>query len=285
MQPHNEHSGPQVNDALGWEISRQQAQAYLECGEKEVARALGRPVDVRLEQGRPAERIVALASELGAEVTVLGNHGERSGPACDLGSTVQQVLAVARSSVLIARASPVAPATVHPKRLLVPLDGSLRSESVLPAAVRIANGHGAEILLVHVVQEPLPTGLLRAAEDMDLARELAVRLECGARTYLERLRQQLAHEVTAAHALVMRRANERQCLLEISQTEGCDLIVLSAHGAACDSARSFGSVTSYLLANATVPLLVLQDVPEDGLRRTTTPLPPPLRARYAPESV
>jgi nucleotide-binding universal stress UspA family protein len=289
MQPRHEHAGPQAADALSWEISRKEAQAYVERLEKEVTAALGRPIAARLEQGRPAERIVDLAHELGADLTVLGSRGEGGGSALTLGSTVQQVLALARSSVFIAHSSPTIPGEVAPRRILVPLDGSLRTESVLPTAARIAGAHGAEILLVHIVQEPLPTALLRDADDMKFARRLADRLEVRARRYVDELQQQLAHEVASVHTLVVRHANEYQCLLEISQKARSDLIVLSAHGSGCDSTQSFGSVTAYLLTHSMVPLLVLQDLPASEV--SAVPLadaslaPPPLRASYAPGNV
>jgi nucleotide-binding universal stress UspA family protein len=289
MPARHGQAGPQSNDALGWEISRQEAQGYLERIEKQTSTALGRPVDVRLEQGRPAERIVDVAHDLGAYLSVLASRGDGGGSALTLGSTVQQVLALARGSVFIAHTSSSVPAVIAPKRILVPLDGSLRTESVLPTAARIAAAHGAELLLVHIVQEPLPTGLLRAADDMDFARKLAQRLESGARRYLAELQEQLAHEVASVRTLVVRHSNEYQCILEISQKEETDLVILSAHGSGCDSTQSFGSVTGYLLTHSMVPLLVLQDLPSSDLHpiqqvdgRTT---PPSLRASYAPGGV
>jgi hypothetical protein len=88
--------------------------------------------------------------------------------------------------------------------------------------------------------------------------------------------------------LVVRHANEYQCLLEISQKEQADLVVLSAHGSGCDSTQSFGSVTAYLLTHSVVPLLVLQDLPAKELH-TIQHLdekltPSSLRASYAPEN-
>ncbi len=62
MQPRHAHD----TNALDWEIARQQARAHLERLEHEAAQALGRPVDIRLEQGHPAERIVEVARELHA---------------------------------------------------------------------------------------------------------------------------------------------------------------------------------------------------------------------------
>ena len=287
MQPRNGGGGPHTTDALGWEISRQDARAYLERIGLETTRAVGRPVDIRLEQGHPAERIVGLARELGADLTVLGSHGDGGVTAWNLGITVQQVLAMTRGSVFIARSSPVAPSVVIPKRILVPLDGSLRTESVLPTVARIARAYGTEILLVHVVQAPIASSVLRAGAELELAKDLAAQLESSARRYLQSVRDRLAHEAPAVRTLVVRHPNERQGLLEVAQQEHTDLVVLSAHGAACDPAQSFGSVTAHLLTHSLVPLLVLQDLPYQVERPNgfADQLAPPLRASYSPEAV
>lgn len=290
MQPHQVRTGPQASDALGWEISRQEAQGYLERWEREASQAFGHAIDVRLEQGHPAERIVELARELSADLTVLGSHGEAASTQWSLGSTVQQVLALSRGSVFVVHSStPMASSLASPARILVPLDGSLRSESVLPTAVRVAETFGAELLLVHVVQEPLTSSVLYSVEDLELARTLAAHLEISARAYLERLAQTLTPpDTTTVRTLVVRHASPHQCLLDMSQDENADLIVVSAHGSTCDSARSFGNVTASLLTHSKGPVLVLQDLPECGPYRAdrsdSTAPPPPLRASYAPEN-
>lgn len=287
MHPYQEHPGPQTTDALCWEISRQEARAYLERKQQEASQALGRSIDVRLEQGHPAERIVWLARELDADLTMLGSHGEGGVTAWNLGSTVQQVLAVMQGSVFIAHSSSAAPSVVIPKRILVPLDGSLRTESVLPTVARIANAYGAELVLAHVVEEPIASSVLRAGEELELAAALAARLEASAARYLVSVRDRLAHEVPAVRTLVVRHANERQGLLEMSQQEHVDLVVLSAHGVACDPARTFGSVTAHLLTHSAIPVLVLQDLPHglERLNERAERLAPPLRASYPPEAV
>jgi nucleotide-binding universal stress UspA family protein len=67
------------------------------------ARDLGLEADVKVELGRPARRIVALAESLPASLIVLGTHG-RSGPSrWALGSVTEQVLRVASVPLLIAR--------------------------------------------------------------------------------------------------------------------------------------------------------------------------------------
>ncbi len=284
MQPLHEHSGAHITDPLGWEVARREASAYLEALARTAREAWGLSVDCRIEQGRPAERIIAIAQEIGAELTVIGSHGESGLAAWNLGSTAQQILAVSRGSVLLAHAASPAPRVVTPTRILVPLDGSPRTESVLPTAVRIAAAHGAEVLLVHVVAEPLQTAVLHAG-DLDVARDLAARLESRAKRYLEHLRERLPRE-TRVRTLVARHVDERQSLLEISQQEQIDLVVLSAHGSVCNPSRPFGSVTHHLLAHSTIPLLVLQDLPEAELERVgedeEARSAPALRASYPP---
>ena len=288
MQPAVDRSGAPTTDALGWEISRQEAMTYLGRHETAAAQASGQPVGVRLEQGHPAERIVAIAREVGADLTVLGSYGEGGVTSWNLGSTVQQALAVSRGSVLVARSTSVTPGVVAPKRILVPLDGSLRTESVLPTVARIANANAADVLLVHVVPEPLPSALLRDPADLALAQDLAGRLETRAKQYLEGLRDQLARDVASVRTLVLRNADERQSLLEIMRREGIDLVVLSAHGGTCNPARTFGSVAAHLLSHSMVSLLVLQDLPESELRHAPEEgeqAAPALRSSHPPAAL
>jgi nucleotide-binding universal stress UspA family protein len=285
MDPPRERSGLQTTDVLDWEISRQEACAYLERLEREGTEALGREVDIRLEQGHPAERITAVARELDADLTVIGSQGERGVVAWRLGSTAQQVLSVARGSVLVARSGSASPAAVSPKHILVPLDGSVRAESVLPTAVRIASANEAELLLAFVMREPVPTSILHTPGDLAAARELTDRLEISGKQYLEGLRVQLQREGASVRTLVLRDGDERQALLEISRTERSDLVILSAHGSTCNPALTTGSVTAHLLTHSLIPLLVLQDLPDSGPRGPEADQRAPAPRSSHPETV
>ena len=268
MHPHGNHVGPRSYDALSWEISRQEARSYLDRLAKQLATALGAPVDIRLEQGSPAQRIAELVRELGAEVTVLG--GRAKDPAQAGGGIAQQVLALAPGSVLIAHsAGGLAGSTLQ--RVLVPLDGSRRAEAVLPLAARMALAHHAELLLIHIVQEPRSTALMELSGGLNLALQLASCLQTGARRYLGQLQRQLIQNGIAARMLVMRHANERQCLLQLVQPGQSELVVLSAHGATCDAERSFGGFIAHLMGASTVPMLVLQDLPARDARTVQVP--------------
>ena len=114
-----------------------------------------------------------------------------------------------------------------------------------------------------------------------VARDLATRLEAGAKRYLEGLRDQLGREGASVRTLVLRNADERQSLFDLSQRERSDLIVVSAHGSTCNPALTCGSVTAHLLLHSTVPLLVLQDLRDYELRgQKREQSAPPLRGLY-----
>ena len=265
LKPPHETDSPRPTDALAWDIVTRQASAYVEALARETAKE-GVVVDSRVEQGQPAERIASLTGELRADLVVLGSHGDgqgENGPmAWNLGSTAEQVLAVARRSVLVARGASFSQEAWVPTRILVPLDGSLRSESVLPVVARLASAHRAEVLLAHVVVEPAVTAILRAEADLEMARDLATRLEGHAARYLDGLRHRLGHQGIDTRTVVVRHPDERRTLLDLMRTQAADLVVLTAHGSTCNPAWPFGSVTAHLLAHSSLPLLVMQDVPE-----------------------
>jgi nucleotide-binding universal stress UspA family protein len=291
MRHHVEHADGLANDALDWEISRQEVRGYLERVGGVIATALGRPVDVKIEQGHPATRIVEVAQELSADLIVLSSHGESASPTWTLGSTAQQVVASTNISVFVAHADTGRSPPESPEHILVPLDGSLRAESVLPTAALLARVGGGEILLAHVVQEPLQSALLNNPEDLALAQTLATRLHANAQRYLTRLQMVLLRDVEniSVRTIVTQHPSERQCLLELTRREHASLIVLSAHGTGCDAARAFGNVTTHLLTHSTVSLLVLQDLPDHPHHERTNPHAyaeqPLLRASFASETV
>ena len=272
MEPPHKRSEPHAFDAVGWEIARQEAVIYLQRLEKQTAEASGQPVDSRVEQGHPAERIRVTGRELSADLTVLGPYGEGGAVRWGLGSTAQQVLARPQGSVLVAHAA-TRLGVFAPHRILVPLDGSPRTESTLPTVVRLAKESGAEVHLAHVVPELVPSGVLRSPEDVEMAANLGKRLEAQAQAYLNDLRNTLAREIHTVTATVTREVDPSRSLLELSQRERIDLIVLSAHGSTCNRERTFGSVTTYLLTHSTVPLLALQDLRESDDALSNQPLP------------
>jgi nucleotide-binding universal stress UspA family protein len=249
-------------DALEWQIGKREMAQYL-ADTRDSLGSLPGEVLTELTQGYPAEQIVAMGREIGADLTILSSRGESGEDGCELGSTAQHVFALAPGSVLLAQ--PTGAAHVPPRRFMVALDGSTRSECVLPLVAELARHNGAEVVLVHVVTDPTPTAVLSEADDVRLAHSLASRVQANAERYLSRVRATLLREVPLVQTLVLLRAEERQALLDVAAQEGADMLVLTAHGSTCNVERAFGSVASYLLAHAQLPVFVFQDTPRGDL--------------------
>jgi nucleotide-binding universal stress UspA family protein len=253
-------SEPSRVDALEWQIAKREADQYL----IEAKTSLGvapQETQTHLIQGSPAEQIVATAREVGADLTILSSQGEGGGDRPELGSITQHVLASAVGSVLLTQ--PGSSAHVPPRRIVVPLDGSLRSESVLPLVASLAHLHGTEVLLLHVVTEPTPTAVLSDPDDMQLALSLAARVQANAEGYLAKIRARLLPQVPEVKTFVVRRTDERQGVLDLASQQSADMVVLTAHGSTCNVERVFGSVASYVLAHARLPIFVLQEMPRN----------------------
>jgi nucleotide-binding universal stress UspA family protein len=284
VEPLRESGEIHAADALEWEIVRQDARRYLDEVAGRIA-AHGVAADSRIAVGGAAHAVTTLAAEIEADLLVLSTIGESGPNAWSLGSTARKLLDLARCAVLVVPGGGHGIAAHVPlRRILVPLDGSLRGESVLPAAVRLARADDAEIVLAHAVAEPIRTEVLCADDDLALARTLADRLTARAEHYLDRIRAQLEVAGVRARTLVRRAADHREGIVLLAAGEQVDLVVVSAHGCGCNPRRAFGSVTGYLLGRSPVAVLVLHDVTA-GPCGAAVPAPArmPSRAIDAPE--
>lgn len=249
-------SGPRL-DALEWEIERRECERYLGDLRASIEGELPHGVSTMVTQGAPADRIVATAKEIGADLVILSSHGAHGDADAPLGDTAQRVLTLASGSVLLVHPTGC---RVPPSHIVVPLDGSARTEAVLPAVITLARASGAEVSLVHVVCDRGATAMLSDPADLELSRRLSERVEISAVGYLERTKARVLHDLPVVHTVVRRSADERRGILEAAQEAGADLIVLAAHGTTCNAEHTFGNVASYLLSRAPTPVLVLQDL-------------------------
>jgi nucleotide-binding universal stress UspA family protein len=88
-------------------------------------------VQVNVRFGRPADEILAFASEVGADLIAMSTHGRSGISRWVFGNVADKVLRGATCPVLLVRAEQPERPVVY-QRILVPLDGSELAEQVLP---------------------------------------------------------------------------------------------------------------------------------------------------------
>jgi nucleotide-binding universal stress UspA family protein len=111
-----------------------------------------------IRTGRPAEAILQAASEFDIHLIAMGTSNQTRGSAGSPGSAADEVLKQSRIPVLLKRpgGSPPPPTL---RRILVPLDGSVESLSILPTVKTLAVRLGAEVVFLHVPERSLsPSG-------------------------------------------------------------------------------------------------------------------------------
>lgn len=175
----------------------------------------------------PAETLVEHATELGAELLVVGTHG--SGRARFLlGSVSGEVVRSAHQPVLLARGSrPARP----PRRALLALDGSLPSQRAARVAARWCPD--AELLALHVREND-------AAMTSDELAQAVGALGLGTRTVELRLSE----------------GHPAQRILELIAAEEIDLLATGTRGMGPLAELLLGSVSDKLIQLANCPVLL-----------------------------
>ena len=107
-----------------------------------------------IRSGEPADAILQVALEFNIDLIAMSTHARTGLARWFLGSVAETVVRRSQLPVLLVRPDLPVP---HPvlRRILVPLDGSEESFSILTAVKRLALGTGAEVVLLHVNERAL----------------------------------------------------------------------------------------------------------------------------------
>jgi nucleotide-binding universal stress UspA family protein len=144
--------------------------------------------------------------------------------------------------------------------ILIPLDGSMRAETTLPIAARIARNTGANLVLVRVVSflsEYQPTiithypSMLQAAMEADLEEAAA---------YLERIASSAELAGISVKTTVQFGAIA-PTILSVANSYASDLIIICSHGSTHMIHWMMGSIAEKIARHSSIPVLVVR---EDG---------------------
>jgi nucleotide-binding universal stress UspA family protein len=249
-------------DPLNWQIRKAEATTYLHEVELRL-QAAGLQTDTHILEGVAAEQVIGFAETHASQLIMLSSHGQGGLSEWGASSVVQKITQRARTSVMIVRAARLvvldAPSLRY-QRILVPLDGTQRAETILPAAATLARANDAQIVLAHLVQQPaMPRRTPPSREDIELADQLVVRNQAEATQYLDQLQSRLTGTVEAR----VRVSDQLAATLhELIEQEKTDLVLLSAHGVSSQTRGPFGDVTNNLIAYGTTPLIIMQEGPQ-----------------------
>jgi nucleotide-binding universal stress UspA family protein len=252
-------------DPFAWHSRRQEATVYLDRMAQRL-QAAGVSVDTEIRDGPPAEIILQTAQERRSALIVLTSHGRGGVTSFPISGTAQKVLIAASTSILVVRsAEPQDRRSGKYKLIMAPTDGSHRADWALHMAARVAQAHGAELLIVHVVPVPEhPRRMPPTRDEQSLITELVRLGRRAAEDHLDAVRRQIATDDLVVRVRVEESFSIAPTIDRAANDSHADLVVIGAHGGGCQDNPSwrYGSVAASLISFGTTPLLVCQDLPQ-----------------------
>lgn len=209
-------------------------------------------VDYHVRAGHAAEEILRAAEELDAAVVVLGTEGRGGMHRMACGSVAEAVLRRSHRPVMVVHGPAGAAADPALHRILMPTDFSEGSRPALAMAEALARADRAELILMHVAPEAIPSGgAFLAPPILEPEQVELTRLE-------ERETSALAGVPVRSHFCQGDAADE---ILLAAKNLGCDLIVMGSHGRTGLRRLLMGSVAESVCRRATCPILIVRDAP------------------------
>jgi nucleotide-binding universal stress UspA family protein len=231
-----------------WKEEAAKATSYLESVRQQIS-AAGK-VRTKVMWGTAADCIRDTADTEGADLIAMTTHGRSGLPRLVMGSVAGEVLHTTLQPVLLVRAGQEQPQRgVDINRILVPVDGSPQSESVLPYIESLAQRLDADLILERVVTPPvvrrgLPVGL-------DLIEDAA------AGVYLDKLGEtikrrgiKVQEEVSVGYPA--------QAILDAADRYSADLVAMSSHSRSAVGRWLMGSTADAVVRQAHRPCLVVR---------------------------
>ncbi|PVV84831.1 universal stress protein [Dehalogenimonas alkenigignens] len=139
------------------------------------------------------------------------------------------------------------------RKLLVPLDGSELSETILPQVAAVAKPASASVVLLRV-RESLDRGVRQTLGD-DIAEKLDTVNREEIQSYLDRIAGDLIRDGIAAD-IAIAEGNPAEAIINYASTHAVDLIVMATHGRGGLTRWAFGSVADKVLRQSPVPVLL-----------------------------
>jgi nucleotide-binding universal stress UspA family protein len=243
-------------------------QAYIEYKAQIIKRQLrdwqkkiggglkGRKLEVRgeLAMGYPPEEIMRYAEHNNIDLILMATHGRSGVRRWVLGSVADKVLCVSSIPVWLIRAGTVESVTYDkwPQRtLLVPLDGSVLAEKVLPHVEVLAKQPGAppvDVVLLRVAETPTTSGhyfrnIPESREDIE--------------QYLAKIAARLKNSNLRVQSKVSS-GDPAEQIVSYGRANPFSITIMSTHGHSGMSRWFYGSVATKVLEHASNPIFLVR---------------------------
>jgi nucleotide-binding universal stress UspA family protein len=215
-----------------------------------------RKLEVRgeLAMGYPPEEIICHAEKNNVDLILMATHGRSGVRRWVMGSVADKVLCVSCIPIWLIRASTTESVTYDqwPRRtLLVPLDGSVLAEKVLPHVEILAKQPGkplVDVVLLRVTEHPATSG--QYFRNIPESREEIEQYLANIETRLKNANIKVQSKVVSG--------DPAEQIVGYGQENPFSIIVMSTHGHSGVSRWFYGSVATRVLEHASRPIFLVR---------------------------
>jgi nucleotide-binding universal stress UspA family protein len=243
-----------------WEqAAREWSESYLSDVKERVSASVGSSIETSVHSGRVADTLCKRAEELGADLAVMATHGRGAFTRTWLGGVADSFLRHAPCPVLLVRPDEEGQADVTgdwaPGTILVPLDGSELSTTILDRVTELAQLFGSRILLLRVVAYPVEIASPYLPHTVRMNQEIVEEAKTVARQYLKRVAAPLAARGLEVDQDVVVDTQAGHGILKAAQERDVGLIAMSTHGRGGVVRAVLGSTADKVIRGAHRPVL------------------------------
>ena len=218
-----------------------------------------------IREGDPVSEILSQATDMKADLLVMGTHGRSGFERLLLGSVTEKILRKASCPVLtVPRRHPDAvPATpVLFKQILCPVDFSDCSIQALNYAMSLAQEADGHLTVLHVMGDDLEVspdayGAI-IMNDLESLADFRRRREDDARRRLSEAVPEAVATYCSVETMVSSGGKPSREILRIAAERQTDLIVIGVQGRGAADLIFFGSTTNHVVREATCPVLTVR---------------------------
>jgi nucleotide-binding universal stress UspA family protein len=211
--------------------------------------------------GNPAEQIVDYTNEKDIGLIVMATHGRSGITRWALGSVTDKVMQATKKPMVLIRAKATRPdvrAKGMLKKILVCLDGSTESETVLPYIEELGSKLKAEIVLLQVVPWAYHIyATEEGASHISYTDEEMEPLKASANNYLGKMGKLIENKKITV-SCELRIGNEAEEIIKLTSEVNANMVAMSTHGRSGVGRWIFGSIADKIIRQGTIPILLVR---------------------------
>jgi nucleotide-binding universal stress UspA family protein len=257
---------PVIDDQLH-SLGQEHERVYLERTRERLAIGTEIPITTALldtsdssaHDGSVAQVLAAQIVATATDLVVMTTHGRGGLARFWLGSVADSLLRWSTAPILLLRPDDGTPDLERPRviqRILIPLDGSARSEAIVEHPVALGQLMQAEYTLLRVVTPFVLGATAPFTTPTDFDPDRIRRLQAEAQHDLDTAAQRLQAAGATVHTRVLVSEQIAAAILEDASQHSIDLIAMSTHGRSGLARLLIGSVADKVLRGAERAVLV-----------------------------